>query len=121
MFNDLVMVGFSMSILFCILFWQQSFDQPLFEKSLTYIPRIQEGASTFKQKTWGAYSDFFLAVIGGGPAVISYLFISQRARSFYYIVASVGIDALTSVAKLNYHEAQPIWVSENVQAFQCSN
>ena len=38
--NDLVMVAFSLSALFCILFWQQAFDEPLFEKSLTYIPRI---------------------------------------------------------------------------------
>ena len=70
---------------------------------------------------WAIYSDGGLAAIGAGPVIIPYLFISQRSKSFYYLFATIVIDALTSISKLNYHEARPIWVSEDVQPYGCSS
>ena len=75
MMNDLVAIGFSMSILFVIIFWEQSFDQPLFDKSLTVIPNIQEGASAFKQDAWDVYSNVGLSAISGLPIAVPYIFI----------------------------------------------
>ena len=44
-----------------------------------------------------------LGAVNAIPIVITYLYISQRARCFYYIFVVLVIDAVTSVAKLNYH------------------
>ena len=121
MVSDLAKTALAVIVLFTILIWEQSFDQKLFEKSLTVIPNIQAGASETKQNAWNNFSNVGLAVISSVPIIIPYIFISQRARSFYYLFVSLMIEAITAVAKLNYHEARPIWVSEDVQAFGCSN
>lgn len=34
---------------------------------------------------------------------------------------AMGINGVCSIAKLNYHQARPIWVSEEIQPFGCSN
>ena len=33
----------------------------------------------------------------------------------------IGIDAMTSVAKLYYHQGRPFWESDQVEAIDCSN
>ena len=55
------------------------------------------------------------------PILIPYNWISQRARCFYYLFCVLTIGALTSMAKLFYHEARPFWVSDDVSAYACSN
>ena len=76
MFNNLVMVGLSLSVLLNILFWQERFGQPLFDESLTIIPSIQDGASTFERKAWAAYTDIGFIAITACPVLIPYLYIS---------------------------------------------
>ena len=76
MFNNLVMVGLSLSVLLNILFWQERFGQPLFDESLTIIPSIQDGVSTFERKAWAAYTDIGFIAITAGPVLIPYLYIS---------------------------------------------
>jgi len=55
------------------------------------------------------------------PFYVPYFFITERARCFYFIVMTWGIDALTNAMKLSYHQPRPFWVSDDVQAFACSS
>ena len=119
--NDLLKLTFSGIALFTILIIQQSFVETYFDKSLEFIPKLQADVSDFKEGAWLAYTHIGLALETTLPIVIPYLFISQRARCFYYVFVIFGIDAVTSVAKLNYHQQRPYWVAENIQAFDCSN
>lgn len=73
--NNLILVYFSGCALFAIIFWEQNFNQPLFERSLTYIPKIQEGASDFKQTMWDLYSNLALTTVNFLPIAVPYLFI----------------------------------------------
>lgn len=73
--NDIVKVAFSGMTLFTIIFVQQGIRESLFNDSLNFIPRIQEGASEFKQKAWDVYSNLGLTLITTIPMFIPYYFI----------------------------------------------
>jgi membrane-associated phospholipid phosphatase len=119
--NKLVWVVLSGFTLFTIIFVEQGFHESYFEDSLEFIPKLQEGASEFKQKTWDAYSNLGLTLVNAVPMLVPYYWIEQRPRCFYYVVVILAIDAIMAVSKLNDHQARPIWVSEAVKAYGCSN
>ena len=101
--NDIVKGSLFLLTLFAILILQQAYENTWFDKSLTIIPNIQEGATIFAQDVWGFYSDFSLTLATVLPFLIPYYFIEQRTRSFYYVFVYLVIDGATSVSKLNYH------------------
>ena len=119
--NDLIKVVFSFCALFFILITQQSYEAPWFEASATQIVNIQAGATDIARTLWSEYSAWGLTLVETLPIAIPYLFISERARCFYYVVMLMGIQGITSGQKLKYHQARPFWVYTEISAFNCSS
>lgn len=63
----------SISVLAVILFTEPIYKQSFFDKSFTYIPKIQEGASDVKKNFWHFYSDWCLTAITGLPTLVSFI------------------------------------------------
>lgn len=110
----------SIITLIIIIYTEPQYNQTLFDKSLTIIPNIQEGASNFKIFMWRAYSNGGLVLAEGLPIVVCSIILNQRARAFYYVVALGCLLITMNVTKLYYHQARPFWASADVQAFGCS-
>ena len=73
--HPLLKVCFSFGTLVCIILLSAIYRDSLFEKCLTVIPELQEGASTFKQTAWNQYSNWGLALINILPILLTYLII----------------------------------------------
>lgn len=112
--DELVRVLLSFMALITILILQQAYEWTWFDYSLTFIPKLQAGASSFTQWAWDFYSNAGLSLINAVPFLATFLYVEQRARAFYYLVVIAGISAITAVMKLNYHQQRPIWVSEDI-------
>ena len=74
--NKLVWVSMSCFTLFTIIFLEQGFHESYFNDSLEFIPKLQEGASKFKQTTWDVYSNLGLSAVNAIPMLVPYFFIS---------------------------------------------
>ena len=103
--------------LFIVIFLQQWYDVPFFNKSLVFIPQIQAGATSAQINWWRFFTDTGLTAITFLPTAIMFLFIDQRPRAFYYLYVTILLTSISAVAKLNAHEARPFWVENDVQAF----
>ena len=73
--TTLLKTGLSTAVITSIVFFASLYREPLFEKSLTVIPELQEGASDFKQSAWNIYSNWGLALIIILPIALTYLFL----------------------------------------------
>lgn len=61
-----------------------------------------------------------LAAISALPILIPYIDVTQRAKAFYYLTLVLGATIVMSLQKLNYHQARPFWVSEEIWAGDCT-
>ena len=64
--------GFALAIVIII---QQGYKDSFFEKSLTFIPEIQEGASDVKINFWKFYTTWGLYSMNFLPFAVFYVFI----------------------------------------------
>jgi hypothetical protein len=110
----------SISVLIVVLLTEPLYHQPLFDKSFTYIPRIQEGASSALKGFWGVYTDLGLNLVTLGPTLICFLMTDQRVRAMYYITVLAAFFLLMNTSKLTYADPRPFWLGRGVQAFHCS-
>lgn len=97
-----------------ILSTEVAYRTSLFDKSLTYIPNIQAGATEAQKKGWSLYTNIGLTLAEAIPIGITYIFPSERVRCVYYVAAFMLILILTNITKLSYHDPRPYWVSTNV-------
>ena len=111
-------IYFAVSILTLILlvYTQTGYEQSLFDKSLDFIPKIQEGSSKgdFKVNMWSLYSNVGLGAIQAVPVIACLLYFKQRARCFYYVFVIGCITLATNVTKLYYHQARPFWAADDI-------
>ena len=119
--HTLLKIGVSAGILFAIIILSQAYEIPLFKKSLDVIPEIQAGASGSTKQFWKIYSDGGLHSAEVLPWLLTYLFIKERSRSFYYLFMSIGIATMSSIVKLHNHQGRPFWENPAVDAIACSN
>ena len=101
--SDLVWCCLSGIALTTVIIIQQSYKESFFEKSLTMIPQLQDGASQFTIDMWLGYSKLGLVCIISLPFIIFYIDVKQRPRAFYYMFTSAMVEVLTSAMKLNDH------------------
>ena len=99
--SDIVWCGLSGLTLSIIIVAQSGYEDDLFEKSLEFIPRLQEGASHAAKLGWKSYADWGLNIIMFVPFAVNYIFIKQRPRAYYYMFVAASIDAISSIIKLN--------------------
>ena len=119
--NDLVKVVFSAFALMILLVAEQGYRDYLWERTLIDVPQMQQNSSTGAQEFWKLFSNAGLGLVSSVPIAVPYLYVSERSRCFYFVLATIGIQALTSILKLAYHGPRPFWVSPDIQAFDCSN
>ena len=101
--HALVKVAYSASALFAILIFQNSYEESLFEKSLTYIPEIQADSSSGLQTFWDIFSNGGLTLMTVLPIGVPYVQIAKRSSAFYYLSILILIQMLTTISKLYYH------------------
>ena len=77
--------------------------------------------SESRENSWSFYSNYGLLLLTVLPFALTYFFIEQRSRCFYYVFVILSIDACQSILKLASHQARPYWVSAEIRAFNCSN
>ena len=63
----------SLLVLATIIYTEPSYEKTLFNKSLEFIPKMQEGASDFKIWMWSFYSNFGLLLASALPLIICLL------------------------------------------------
>ena len=90
-------------VLMTILYTEHYYEQTLFDKSLDFIPKMQEGASDFKILMWSLYSNVGLGAAEALPLIICLLIYQQRPRSMYYVVVIGSLFLIMNVTKLYYH------------------
>ena len=112
--HTLLKIGISAAILFAIIICSQAYEISLFKKSLEVIPEIQAGASESAKKFWKIYSDGGEHLVIVIPWLLTYLFIKERSRSFYYLCMSIGIATMSSIVKLHNHQGRPFWENPEI-------
>ena len=78
-------------------------DDTLFKESQTFIPKIQADTSDFTKSAWLFYTNYGLDLIIIAPILITYMFVGQRSRCFYYVFVTFGINGLSNMLKLIDH------------------
>ena len=96
-------LAFSFACLFFIVVIDKSYQTSLFDYSITVIPGMQQGLSSFQKWFIEFTSDFFYAAFHYAPYIITYMFIEQRERTFYYIFNASVLDATGYILKLASH------------------
>ena len=93
---------------------QSHYDLKLFNSSLDYIEKIQDGASVASQTIWNLYSNIGVAAIVGLPPAIILLVFWDRLHSFMYVVMITALFFIMNVGKLWYWQARPFWAREEI-------
>lgn len=96
------------------------YRQQLFDITLSFVPILQKSAGETQINFWTIYTDVAYALVNYVPIGIFYLIYGQRERSFYYLLAWAGNGYLLNLTKLSYHAARPFWVSQEIQALDCT-
>jgi membrane-associated phospholipid phosphatase len=110
----------AIATLFVIIFAEAFYREPLFNKSLNFIPSIQANASSAEIGFWQFWTDTGLSISEYGPTFVFFFWFPQRQRAIYYFCAFVTIQFITNVLKLGYHDPRPFWVSQEIIAYNCS-
>lgn len=80
---------------------------------------MQANASGFQVLAWKAISNVLAPLAILLPYAVCYLFLEQRARSFYYLLLGVTAVATSLVLQLAYLQPRPYWASDSITAFDC--
>ena len=115
-----IRIAISISVFFAILGCQCLYQDALFNYSLEFEPRIQEGQSQQRIDAWAYYTSHALNWIDLGPWIM-WLLIGQRQRAVYYVMAFNCERIFTNGLKAIYSQPRPYWVSPDVVAWECEN
>ena len=97
------------------------YNIPLFNWSITTIPKLQEGTSSFQNTMWEAYSTAGLVVASALPIGVSFVYTTtQRPRAVYYTMYIAAVFFVMNVTKLAYWQARPFWVAPDIIGKECS-
>ena len=110
----------SVALLTVIITTDLIFGQRLFDQSLEMIPEIQAHMSDGQIEAWYYYSHIGLTIVSVLPILITYAFIEQRCRCFYYLFISCTMMGIVDFLKLAYHQPRPYWVDSEVKVIDCS-
>ena len=96
-------LAFAFACLFFIVVIDKTYQTSLFDYSLTVIPGMQVGLSSFQKWFLSFSSDFLYWGFCYAPYIITYFFIEQRERTFYYVFNASVLDATGYILKLHSH------------------
>ena len=107
---------FAISILalLFILVLEPTYNQSLFDRSITDIINIQADTTSGGRNVMVIYTNLSLSLINFLPIFCCYLVYNQRARCFYYVLLITALLALMNLFKLSYHDPRPFWASADV-------
>ena len=112
-------LAFSFACLFFIVVIDKTYQTTLFDYSITVIPDMQQGLSGFQKWFLAFSSNFLYWGFNYAPYIITFMFIEQRERTFYYVFNASVLDAVGYMLKLHSHQARPYWVSKDIEAISC--
>ena len=110
----------SLMSLLLILMVETCYSRSLFDSSLSFIIKIQDGASSAGVTLWQIYSNIGLGAAVGLPPFILYTVYWDRLHSFFYIVNLTAMLTMMNVTKLWYHQERPFWVDKDIEAYDCT-
>ena len=117
--NILIYSVVALLVLVAILTLQNTYDDNGLLTSVTRIQELQAGTLRSTQNFFKFTSNYFMKLVIVLPIFVPYYMVSQRARSFYYVLLLSTTMVITNYMKLLLIQARPFWVSPDVQAFDC--
>ena len=111
----IVTILISVVSLVVILATEPLYNIDLLNWSMTEIPKLQDGRSSFSFKMWETYSTVGLVIASVLPIGISFVYTtSQRPRAVYYTCYISAVFLVMNITKLAYWQARPFWAAADI-------